>query len=139
MVLVDSSIWIESERARGDLNVKWAVRQLLEHYAVVLCSPVRLEVLGGAQKSFRGRWQTFFSILPYEPLQEAHWRQASVLAWKMRDLGQTLPWNDLLVAALALDKNIRVYAKDAHFDLLHKHAGVRLYQPGYGGAYTPDA
>jgi len=32
----------------------------------------------------------------------------------------------------------RVYAVDKHFDLMHgSGAGIRLYQPGYGGKYNP--
>ncbi|NBB80614.1 MAG: VapC toxin family PIN domain ribonuclease, partial [Verrucomicrobia bacterium] len=67
-----------------------------------------------------------------------HWQRAILNAWKLRDKGQTIPWNDILIATMALDLDMRVYAKDAHFDLMANRIGLRLYEPGYGGRYTPD-
>ena len=67
MVLVDSSAWIESLRRQGDLRVKLAVEGLLEAYEAQWCSPVRLEVLGGARKEERARLGEHFSVIPYRP------------------------------------------------------------------------
>lgn len=50
----------------------------------------------------------------------------------------TLPWNDVLIAAIAQHHRVRVYAQDAHFPLLAQHVGVRLYTPGSGGFFDPD-
>ena len=57
MILVDSSIWIEAARRQGDLACKVALEAILEEYEAALCSPVKLEVLGGARKEERGRLQ----------------------------------------------------------------------------------
>ena len=53
MVLVDSSVWIEAARRQGDLGCKVALESLLEEYEAAWCSPVRLEVMGGARKEER--------------------------------------------------------------------------------------
>ena len=55
MVLVDSSVWIESLRRTGRLEVKVALEALLEAYEAQFCPPIRLEVLGGARKEDRRR------------------------------------------------------------------------------------
>jgi predicted nucleic acid-binding protein len=55
----------------------------------------------------------------------------------MRDAGLTVPWNDLLIATLAVRTGFRVFAKDKHFDAMAQVPGFTLYAPGYGGSYAP--
>lgn len=137
MVLVDSSIWIESARRSGDMLCKVALEELLAHGEAAFCSTVRLEVLGGARLEDRRRMSAFFAIVPYVPLTEKHWSKAIELGWKLREAGHTLPWSDVLIAAVALSAECRVYAKDKHFDIMGEVLGLQLYQPGYGGSFDP--
>jgi len=67
MVLIDSSAWVEALRRKGRLEVKLAVETLLEAYEAQWCSPVRLEVLGGARASERRMLGKFFAVIPYRP------------------------------------------------------------------------
>lgn len=138
MVLVDSSAWIEALRRNGDIKVKLAVEGLLDAYEAQWCTPVRLEVLGGARKEERHRLGVHFSVIPYRPCTEADWERAVALAWKLRDGGLTVPWLDVLIAAVALHDGNRVYAVDRHFPAIARMVPLRLYQPGYGGAYQED-
>ena len=138
MVLVDSSAWIEALRRRGDLRVKLAVEGLLDAYEAQWCSPVRLEVLGGARKEERTRLGRWFSVIPYRPVDADDWERAIALAWRLRDGGLTVPWLDVLISAMALQDKVRVYAIDAHFKEISKRTGLRLYESGYGGVYSPD-
>jgi predicted nucleic acid-binding protein len=137
LVLVDSSIWIESARRDGDMLCKVALEELLAHAEATFCSPVRLEVLGGARTVERRRMSAYFAIVPYVALAERHWSRAMELGWKLRDAGHTLPWSDVLIAAVALDAGCRVYAKDKHFDTMAEVLGLHLYRPGYGGSFDP--
>lgn len=139
MVLVDSSVWIEAARREGDLACKVGLESLLGEYEAALCTPVRLEVLGGARKEDRRRWEAAFSILPCFQVTEAVWHRAVGNAWRLRDAGITAPWNDILIAALSMEQGCRVYAKDRHFEAMGTVLGVRLYAPGYGGSYASDA
>ena len=138
MVLVDSSAWIEALRRQGDLRVKLAVEGLLDAYEAQWCTPVRLEVLGGARKEERSRLGRHFSVIPYRLVREDDWERAIALAWRLRDGGLTVPWLDVLVAAVALHDNVRVYAVDAHFPEIARRTGLRLYEPGYGGVFVPE-
>ncbi|RPJ35568.1 MAG: PIN domain-containing protein [Verrucomicrobiaceae bacterium] len=136
MVLVDSSAWIESLRRNGDMRVKLAVEGLLEAYEAQWCSPVRLEVLGGARIEERARLGRHFSVIPYRPSREDDWDRAVALAWRLRGMGLTVPWLDVLIAAIAIHDGTRLYATDAHFREIARHTGLLLYRPGYGGSFN---
>jgi hypothetical protein len=136
MVLVDSSVWIEAARRDGDLACKVALEALLEEYEAAVCSPVRLEVLGGAPRRERERLEAYFAILPYAPVEERDWHAAVRNGWALRDAGSMIPWNDIVVATLALRVQCRVYALDAHFESMQRILRLRLYQPGPGGSFA---
>lgn len=137
MVLVDSSAWIEGLRRTGSLEVKLSLEGLLDAYEAMVCSPVRLEVLGGAGAQERNRLSHYFSILPHRVCHLADWERAIALAWRLRDRGVSVPWIDVLIASVALHDGLRVYAVDHHFAVIAQTTGLRLYEPGYGGSFTP--
>ena len=136
MVLVDSSAWIESLRRNGDMRVKLAVEGLLEAYEAQWCTPVRLEVLGGARAEEREHLGKRFSVIPYRPCREDDWDRAISLAWRLRGKGLTVPWLDVLISAIAIHDGVRLYAIDAHFQEIAKYSGLMLYRPGYGGSFS---
>lgn len=139
MVLVDSSVWIEALRRDGNVNVKLALEGLLEEYEAAWCGPVKLEVLGGARAQERKALEEQFSCIPYCSMTDAAWDSAKNLAWRLRDKGCTTPWNDILIASLSVKADCRIYAVDKHFQMMYESgAGIRLYQPGYGGKYDPN-
>lgn len=138
MVLVDSSVWIESLRRNGRLDIKLAVEGLLEAYEAQWCSPVRLEVLGGSRREERHRLGQHFSVIPYRPCAEQDWDRAISLAWKLRDHGLTVPWLDVQIAALALHDGSRFFTVDEHFKKISALTGLVLYDPGYGGMFRPE-
>ena len=139
MVLVDSSVWIESLRREGRLDVKLALEGLLEEYEAAWCGPVKLEVLGGARAQDREKLEVHFSCIPYLSMTDGARDAAKSMAWRLRDQGCTAPWNDILIASLAIKADCRVYALDKHFEHFSRSGvGVRLYQPGYGGKYDPS-
>jgi len=135
MVLVDSSVWIEATRRKGDLAVKVALEALLEEYEAAWCGPVKLEVLGGARAEERRKLEFWFDVIPYREMCDAQWDAAKRNAWRLRDEGVSVPWNDVLIATLALDWDMRVYAQDRHFEAMAPLLGLSLYAPGYGGRY----
>jgi predicted nucleic acid-binding protein len=138
MVLVDSSVWIEALRRKGRLEIKLGLEGLLEAYEAQWCSPVRLEVLGGARPEERRALGVQFSVIPYRRCEEADWDRAVSLAWKLRDSGLTVPWMDVVIAAIAIHDRVRLYSIDAHFPQISTLAGLALYEPGYGGMYQPE-
>lgn len=138
MVLIDSSVWIEALRRNGRLDVKVALESILEAYEAQLCAPARLEVMGGARKQERRSLGFYFSVIPYRPLTPEDWERAIALAWRLRDRGITVPWMDVLIAAIAIHDGTRLFTIDAHFEQIVQAAGLLLYHPGLGGSFRPD-
>lgn len=138
MVLVDTSAWIEFFRRDGDPLVKLAMKALIEALEATLCGPVEMEFFGGALPHERRRIQSRFDSLPYLNNDQKIWRQAATHYATLRSKGTTVPWNDVLVATLALRHDYRAYAVDQHFEVMAKHLGLRLYTPGYNGAFEPE-
>ncbi len=139
MVLVDSSAWIEGLRRQGRLEVGLALEGLLDAYEAQWCSPVRLEVLGGARKDERARLARHFAVIPYRPTRDEDFERAIPLAWRLRDAGLTVPWLDVLIAAIAIHDDVRLYTLDAHFESIATHTPLRLYRPGTGGSFAPES
>ena len=138
MVLVDTSVWIEGHRLQGDPSVKLALRGLLDAFEATLCGPAELEFLGGARREERERLRAWCSIVPYLRNDQRLWRKAADHYADLRQHGLTIPWNDALIATLALDADCRVYAVDKHFTAMAPLLGLRLYTPGYAGTFRPE-
>jgi predicted nucleic acid-binding protein len=138
MVLVDSSVWIESLRRNGKLEVKLAIQALCEEYEAAWCSLIKLEVLGGSRKEERARLEHYFKVVPYRTITEAAWDLAKDCSWRLRDRGHSMPMSDILIAAVAIEAGIRVYAVDQHFIPMEDVLGLRLYRPRYGGLFAAE-
>ncbi len=138
MVIVDSSIWIESMRRDGRIEAKVGLESLVEAAEAMFCGPIKLEVLGGSRIQDRKRLTAYFECIPYKAMSDSDWEFAKDCAWRLRDKGHNLPWNDILIGSLSVRWICRVYAMDQHFEVMRDVIGVRLYKPGYGGKYQPD-
>ena len=138
MVLVDTSAWIELVRPDGRLEVKLAVRGLLGALEATVCGPVEMEFLGGALPHERATLQASFNILPYVRNDQRLWRKAADTFALLRGNGLTVSWNDALVATITLDQGCRIYAIDKHFTAMAPFLGLKLYEPGYGGMFSPE-
>ncbi len=138
MILIDSSIWIDAFRRDGNVITKLAIQEILDHDKALLCGPIALEVVGAARQNERKRLRTLFSDLQYYRSTDALWRDAIGLSWRIRDRGLNLPWNDILIANIAMETRAWIYTKDKHFEELSKFLPIFLYRPGYNGAFNPD-
>lgn len=138
MVLVDSSAWIESFRKNGRIEVKYALDGLLREQKALWCSPVRLEVLGGARKTEKRQLAHHFQSLPYRRCTEEDWDRSVALAWKLRGEGLNIPWLDVLIASIAIHDSLRLYTVDKHFESIAQFVPLNLYKPGYGGSFNEE-
>lgn len=138
MVLVDTSAWVEFHRKNGRLEVKMAMVGLLTAMEATLCGPVEMEFLGGAHPTERSRIEKEWSLIPYLRNDQKIWRKAADTCSMLRSKGLVVPWNDVLIATLALGADCRIYTIDKHFEAMAPLLGLHLYQPGYNGSFRPE-
>lgn len=138
MVIIDTSAWVEFFRRDGDMLTKLSVKSLLDAFEGALCGPVEMEFLGGARPNEMPKIQSWFDIIPYVQQDQQIWRKAAQNFSKLQAKGFKLPWNDILIATIAIEKGAHVYARDKHFPVMQETLGLSLYKPGYNGGYNPD-
>ena len=127
MVIADSSVWIDFQRA-PDSEVGRELDRLLANNEVVMVGPVLTEVLQGARSE--GELEFFSSHLTalwfLETNQET-WVRAGELNHRLRQEGRVLALGDLIIATLALEYNVPVYSLNGDFDRVsgvRRHAGA---------------
>jgi len=127
LFLVDTSAWILALRKDFLPVVKDRIEHLLKENAIVTIELVKLELLGGTktEKEFQ-RLKLRLDALDTVEYDWPLWQEAVDLAFKLRRKGVTIPYTDILIAAGALKIQATVIHVDAHFDLLHKPAGLKV-------------
>lgn len=121
-VLPDSNIYIGALRAGVDPFQQ--LGEFLPESEFATCGMVVLEVCRGLRdpnllKRFRER----FGVMIYIPTNNQIWERATQLAWSLDRRGVTLPAQDLIIAACALQADAAVLTADAHFS---KIPGLRV-------------
>ncbi|MGH7214193.1 MAG: PIN domain-containing protein [Tepidisphaeraceae bacterium] len=118
-VLVDTSSWVETLRAKGRPEVRERVERLVKSGQAVWCDAVRLELWNGRsgvaeQKALA----EFDEILPRLAIDDAVWSAGVTLARRARTEGLTVPAIDLLIAACAFRHRAAIESCDEHFKRL---------------------
>ncbi len=124
-VLVDASVWIDF--LGGDAGTVKALNLLIKSGRVAVCGQVLQEVLQGSRddKAFaklEGQMRLWHS----EAEEPADFIEAARVFARLRWKGVTIPPTDCLIAAVALNRKLLLYANDSDFDNI---PGLRRYQP----------
>jgi predicted nucleic acid-binding protein len=118
LVLVDTCIWVPFFN-RPHSREKLAVDGLLDDDRAALTGPILAEVLLGFRREEQADWVA--SVLRGLHFLEAtwdDWRAAARLGRRLIANGHSLPLSDLVIAAVALGRDVTVYTIDPHFDLI---------------------
>ena len=127
LFLVDTSAWLLALRKDFMPVVKNRIDHLLKEDVIITTGIVKLELLGGTKTErefhrLRTRLDALDAIRTDTPL----WDKACDLAFKLRRKGVTVPHTDILIAACALEVEAAVVHADAHFDIISKHAQLKV-------------
>lgn len=118
MYLVDTSLWIETFRARNPLRLE-GVAPFDE---IVTCLPIIQEVLQGFrdEQAFRLARESMFSLPVVEsPLTAGVFEEAVALYRSARRQGLTVRSSaDCLIASCALRHGLEVVHRDRDFDII---------------------
>lgn len=126
MKLVDSSLWVEFLRRKGDPRIKNRVARLLEENQIACTCPIRFELLSGVKADEEDYLKRALEFSNHIAFEENDWRAAAALERQLRTRGVSIPRNDLFVATVAIRAEIAVLCRDQHFNIAQKIVGHRL-------------
>lgn len=126
MVIADTSVWIPFFNRPGSAE-KQALDLLIDADEVALVGVVLAELLQGCRsRKDREEIEDGLLALPYLEMTRDTWIMAGEISSPLLRKSVTLPMSDLVVAAIALERQYRVYSLDAHFK---KIPGLAYYHP----------
>lgn len=114
MILVDTNIIIQFWRNR-DKNME----QVFLSENVAICGVVKAELLHGARNSNDvKKIIDALDVFPYVDMKKEDWDLLGKNLFLLRSHGITLPFQDAIIATLALSNKASIWTKDAHFAMI---------------------
>ena len=126
MVIVDTSVWITVLRSASAPEAA-LLAQLIDADAVVLPLPVRLELLAGAASRDRAKLKSTLSALAVAYPTDETWTLVERWVTDAAEKGQRFGVGDLLIAALAAERNVLVWSLDGDFERMERMKLIQLY------------
>ena len=130
VVLVDSSAWVhffreEAVRHPAALDVE----RMLQQQRAATTGLIQIEVLTGARDDLRyEQVAADLEALRQLALEESIFRHAARLRYRLRGQGISVPVVDALIASCAIIHDCELLHCDHHFDLIARHAPLKLYK-----------
>ncbi|MBI2871092.1 MAG: PIN domain nuclease [Candidatus Omnitrophica bacterium] len=128
-LLIDTSAWIESFPSSGNPIVQTALADALTKNLAATCGIIRLELLQGAHDAEQyTTLQLDLDRVHNLPIKESLWEETSQLSFNLRRRGFTIPTTDVVIAAVAMHYHCALLHYDRHFDLIARHAPLKLFK-----------
>jgi predicted nucleic acid-binding protein len=117
MTLVDTSVVIDFLRSSD--------AKLLAQFQSLpgsICGTTRAEVLHGARNATdRARLLTLLNAFVQAPTPEPVWDAVGDLLAVLRSNGVTVPFNDVVIASVAIAAGVELWTRDNQFKLIQSH------------------
>lgn len=125
MILVDAGVLIDFLRTK-DAKLSNLFRSL----PLAACGVTRAEVLAGARgDKDRQRLLTFLGAFQQTSIPNSTWDIVGETLASLLASGITVPFPDAVVATIAVEAQMEVWARDPHFQMMRKVLpGLQLYQ-----------
>lgn len=119
VVLVDSSIWIETTRKGGDPADAAELGELLLSGRAAMTEPVWLEIYQGIRgKKEQERLEDSRKSCVWLTFDKACWIEAATTARACQRAGVNVPFGDILVHACAVRYGVELRERDRHFAMI---------------------
>jgi len=129
LVLVDTSVWVETLRIRGDPACRSTMDQLTAQGRVATCEVVIVELLQGALDG-RQVDRLSVSLAATTTLGMAGaGEEAGRLGWALRRRGIIVHTTDLLIAATAHLHGAALLHRDRHLGEAAEALGLEIIEP----------
>lgn len=124
--LVDTSAWISFFR-KDESVASRRVKQLLQVGEPLTTGLVTAELIRGAVSNAKlGVLDDLFSSIGHLETKEADFRSAGEMGHRLARKGLTLGIVDLMIAQIAIGHAVPLLTLDRHFELIARHAPLRL-------------
>ncbi len=103
------------------------IDELLKADLAATTEMVKLELLGGTRtKTEFQRLKSRLESLHQLSAMESGWDGAAELSFDLRRKGLTVPFTDVLIAAIARARGAKLLHADGHFDLIAQSCGLAV-------------
>jgi len=121
-VVIDTSVWIEAFRPKGDPVLADTVKRLIKTGHILVPGIIKAELLRGTKTQAEfDHLKTLLEALPCLPMRESFWDDVAAFSFTLLRQGLTVPLVDATIALLCIQNNTVLLHRDRHFDLI---AGV---------------
>ena len=128
MVLVDTTVWIDFFADRSEPHVA-ALQELIENEEdLCLCGVILAEVLQGIRSDADYiETKDYLADLIFLPMRQVTFVRSAELYRSLRKRGVTIRKPvDCMIAAVAIEHDIRLFHNDRDFDYIAKHSKLRV-------------
>lgn len=115
MFLLDTCVWIEFLRRKGNPETKRFVAELLNADSVVVTDPIWYELLCSRNQASRESATRCLELCTYKPFGLRDWQKAAELTLKLKSKGLVVPYCDVYLTAFSLNEDITLVTQDAHY------------------------
>jgi predicted nucleic acid-binding protein len=116
MIQVDTSFVIDYTRS-GDPQML----ALFQAHSAAICGITRAEVLAGARSlKHRGRLVAALNSFFLLPIPEPLWDQIGDDLLALRAAGVTVPFADVVIAAVAINNDVELWTRDTQFAMIQR-------------------
>ncbi len=127
MIVADTSVWIAYQREpESDIGKEFEL--LLTGDSIAMLGPIMAEILQGSRSD--GEFIFYVNRLDglrFIDTDQQTWTLVGDLGYQLRSRGDTVPFADLVIAALAIQNRLPVFTLDQDF---RRIPGLDLYEPG---------
>ncbi len=129
LVLVDTSAWICFFSRKGFEEIKKSISNLLDKNRIAITGPILIELIQGCRtETEKESLKEVLSGTHLLNITDELWDFAAELAFALRRKGVTVSAIDAIIASVAIRYNIHLIHKDGDFDLLSRHAQLKIYK-----------
>lgn len=115
-IIADSNIFIDFWKKPD--------QQLIDTFSsedVVICGVIRAELMHGAKsEADRDRISNLLDEFETLGFEETDWNDLGNILYTLRTHGLTVPFQDAIIALLAIKNDISVWTRDAHFSHIQR-------------------
>ena len=126
-VIVDTSVWTEFFRPKGDAKLREEVKRLIAEAGILLPGIIKAEILRGtkSRKEYK-MLDDLLNGLAYLPVEENFWSRLARFSFDLVREGVAVPLVDTYIALLAIENNASLLHRDQHFDLIAQKTNLQI-------------